>query len=207
MPSALLRRPESGSGIYSSINTWIFKHRAPKGVALLLCCQQPRDPRSSPTSRSQGRRGAPHPIFYKLSHQENQKNPTETPQSQHRAMAQPLSWGCPAKPSTWDHVPLERPSHSYEGETLLVFIAKWPFHEKFGGVSRSLGFGSSLKGAETSTEAGSSVSQDRRLGKGVFWDLGSVDGAYLWHQPTDARCQQRKGRFLGASAALMQMRI
>lgn len=197
MPSALLRRPESGSGIYSSINTWIFKHRAPKGVALLLCCQQLRDLRSSPTSHSQGRRGAPHPIFYKLLHQENQKNPTETPQSQHRAMAQPLSWGCPAKPSTWDHVPLERPSHSYEGETLLVFVAKCPFHEKFGGVSRSLGFGSSLKGAETSTEAGSSVSQDRRLGKGVFWDLGSVNGAICGISPGMPGASRGKADFWG----------
>lgn len=123
------------------------------------------------------------PFFINYCTKKSKKNPTETPQSQHRAMAQPLSWGCPAKPSTWDHVPLERPSHSYEGGTLLVFIAKWPFHEKFGGVSRSLGFGSSLKGAETSTEAGSSVSQDRRLGKGVFWDLGSVDGAICGISP------------------------
>lgn len=61
VPSALLRHPEAGSGIYSSRNTWIFKYRAPKGVSLLLCCQQQRDLCSSSTSSSQGRRGALHP--------------------------------------------------------------------------------------------------------------------------------------------------
>lgn len=59
---------------------------------------------------------------------------------------------------------------------LLLFIAKWPFHEKFGGVSRSLGFDSSLEGAETSSKAGSNVSQGSGLGRGIFWDPGRANG-------------------------------
>lgn len=69
VPSAPPRHPEAGSGIYSSRNTWIFKHRALEGVALFLCCR-------SPTGRSQGRRGAPHPIFLNYHAKKTNKKPT-----------------------------------------------------------------------------------------------------------------------------------
>lgn len=130
------------------------------------------------------------------------KKTKRKPHQNSQKPAQPLSWGSPAKPSVWHHPVTAR----YEGETLLLFIAKWPFPEKFGGVSRSLGFGSSLEGAEASSEAGSNVSHGRGYAEGYFgtWEVLG----YLWHQhqPRDPRCQQRKGRFLGASAAIMQMR-
>lgn len=116
--------------------------------------------------------------FLKLSRQENKQTknqPGKTPQSQHRAMARPAR-GVPGKTF---HVGPRAPGTATAPamKVKLLFIAKWPFREKFGGVSRALGFGSSLEGAETSSEAGSNVSQCTGLGKGIFWDLGRVNGA------------------------------
>lgn len=185
--------------IYSSRNTGSFKYPAPKGVAGLLCCQQQRDPCSSPPPATLREGEGLHVQFFKLSQQENKKTSPKLPKANTASVL-----GVPSKTSR-----VAPPSHgpSYEGEALLLFIAKWPFREKFGKASRSLGLGSSMGGAEASSEAGSHVSHGRGYAEGYFgtWEeLG-----YLWHQhqPRDPRCQRRKGRSLGASAAIMHMRV
>lgn len=163
-----------------------------------------RDPCLSPPPATQGKARGSTSNFLNYHTKKTKRKPHQNSQKPTQSNVTASVLGVPSK--TFCVAP-PRHSPSYEGETLLLFIAKWPFHEKFGGVSRSLGFGSSLEGAEASSEAGSNVSHGRGYAEGYFgtWEeLG-----YLWHQhqPRDPRCQQRKGRFLGASAAIMQMRV
>lgn len=130
-------------------------------------------PACPPTAAPREGEGLHIPVFknYYTTKTNKQTNPTKIPKSQWHSL-------CPG--GVQQHLPRGTTcpwnAPANEGETLLLFIAKWPFHKKFGGVSRSPGFGSSLEGAEAPSKAGSSVSQGRGLGKGIFWGLGRVNG-------------------------------
>lgn len=84
---------------------------------------------------------------------------------------------------------------------MLLFIAKCSLHAKFGVVSRSMGFGSSLEVQKLSVRLDQMSPRTGARQRDILGP-GKSQWGYLWHQhqPGDSRCQQRKEIFGGISS-------
>lgn len=99
--AALPGHPDSGSVFTAPETRGVLNTQLLKGWPCPCAASSSVTPARHPQPGTLGEGERLHTqFFFKRSHQENKK---KTPKSQQRVMAQPLCWGCPAKPSVWDH--------------------------------------------------------------------------------------------------------